>query len=211
MGRSIHPLASARLVTAEIPAGSVWHHIFLDKYPDPLGYGYTRSRFSDPRKNPKHRFGVYYVGATFEAAFLETIVRDAKNQNPGLLVIAAAELEPYVHVEVTVHEPLTVVDLSAGKAIVMGIPTDAIWARSQQLGQRTSLAIHEHTDKPVRARSWLESWIGIGLRWRDQPVRRHPIKNDGSGCRRFHTSCATLQPHRMLSGYLPLLRRPIWM
>jgi hypothetical protein len=145
--RSVHPLSSARLITTTVAPGSVWHHIFLDRYADPLGYGDAPSRFSDPRRNPKKRFGVYYAGATFEVAFLETLIRDTKNQKPDLLLLSAADLDAYVHVAITLRAPLDLVDLRAGNAIAMGIPTDAVRARSHRLGQRTSLALHDHPDQ----------------------------------------------------------------
>jgi hypothetical protein len=58
-----------------------------------LGFGYGSSRFSDPRK--RQRFGVYYVGQTFEVAFLEAVVRDRRNGIPGPLVLSVAELDAY--------------------------------------------------------------------------------------------------------------------
>jgi hypothetical protein len=48
---------------------AAWHHILLDRFACPLGFGFAPSRFSDPRKNPARRFGVFYVGQTFEVAF----------------------------------------------------------------------------------------------------------------------------------------------
>ncbi|HLN25470.1 MAG TPA: RES family NAD+ phosphorylase [Patescibacteria group bacterium] len=128
--------------------GSVWHHIFLDVHPDPLGFGYTPSRFSDPRKSPKTRFGVYYAGGTFEAAFLETLVRDTKNLNPGLLLLSATDLDVYVHVTITVQTLLDLADLRAGNPVVMGIPTDAVRAQSHRFGQRISRALHDHPVRP---------------------------------------------------------------
>jgi hypothetical protein len=85
-------------------------------------------------------FGVYYVGQTFELAFLETIVRDLRNGNPGPLLLSAGDLEDYVHVHISVTTRLDLLDLRAGNAIVLGVPTDAVRARSHKLGQRTSLA-----------------------------------------------------------------------
>lgn len=79
MARLLHPLAPGALTPAHVPVGSVWDHIFLGRFPDPLGFGFASSRFSDPRKKPANRFGVYYAGWTFEVAFLETIVRDLRN------------------------------------------------------------------------------------------------------------------------------------
>ena len=127
--RSPHPLASATLAPAQVPAASVWHHIFLGRFPDPLGFGYSQSRFSDPRKNPARRFGVFYVGQTFEVAFLETIVRDRRNGNPGLLSLSAGDLDAYAHVHVTVRQALNLVDLRSGHAVALGVQTDAVRAR----------------------------------------------------------------------------------
>jgi hypothetical protein len=145
---SSHPLASAPLTLAQVPARSVWHHIFLDRFPDPLGFGLTSSRFSDPRKNPKYRFGVFYVGQTFEVAFLETIVRDRRNGNPGMLVLSAGDLDAFVHVPITVTVSLNVVDLRGGSPVALGVPTNAVRASSHRLGQRASLAVYQRPDQP---------------------------------------------------------------
>ncbi|RJF84535.1 hypothetical protein D3877_08400 [Azospirillum cavernae] len=148
MARSSHFLSTARLVTTTAAPGSVWHHIFQDRHPDPLGFGYAPSRFSDPWTSLKTRFGVYYVAGSFEAAFLETLVRDAKNMNPGVLMVSAADLDAYVHVAITVQAPLDLVDLRAGHPVAMGIPTDAVRARSHRQGQRISRVLHDHSAKP---------------------------------------------------------------
>jgi hypothetical protein len=111
VGRLPHPLASGALTPAHASVGSVWHHIFLNRFSDPLGFGFASSRFSDPRRKPASRFGVYYVGQTFEVAFLETIVRDLRNGNPGPLLLSAGDLDDYIHVHVTVQTRLDLVDL----------------------------------------------------------------------------------------------------
>jgi hypothetical protein len=143
-----HPLASASLIHGQVRAGSVWHHLFLDRFPDPLGLGHSPSRFSDPRRAPRTRFGVYYIGQTFEVAFLETIVRDRKNGNPGTLVLGANDLIAYAHVAITVRAALDVVDLRGGSAIAMGLPTNALRAQSHRQGQKVSLALYRHADSP---------------------------------------------------------------
>jgi hypothetical protein len=139
---------SAQFVKRRVEAGAVYHHIFLDRHPDPLGFGLSPSRFSDPRRRVKRRYGIYYVGATFEVAFLETLVRDSRNQNPGSLVIPLDELDRYVHVPITIDQPLDVVDLRGGNPITMGIPTDAVRARSHRHGQHVSLSLYRHQDRP---------------------------------------------------------------
>jgi hypothetical protein len=139
----------SELIVRRITSGTIWHHIFLSHHPNPLGYGFTASRFSDPRR-AKHRFGVYYVGETFEVAFLETLIRDTRNYNPGKLLISRAEVSRYVHVVITVHEEFKVVDLRAGNPITMGIPTDAVRARAHAHahGRKLSVAVYRHRDRP---------------------------------------------------------------
>jgi len=137
----------APLVTRQIKAGAVYHHIFLDRHPDPLGFGFAPSRFSDPRRIMRP-FGVYYVGSTFLVAFLETWVRDKRNHLAGSLLMPLEELTQFVHVLITVVRPLTLVDLHAGNPIAMGIPTDAVRARSQTEGRRASLSFYKHYDQP---------------------------------------------------------------
>lgn len=146
MARPPHPLAAASLAPAHVPAGSVWHHIFQDRFPDPLGFGFGASRFSDPRKSARPRFGIYYVAGRFETAFLETIIRDRRNGNPGSLIMSAADLDDYVHVPVIVDQSLSVVDLRSGNAIALGLPTNTIRAAAHRRGQSTSLAIHRRTE-----------------------------------------------------------------
>jgi RES domain len=147
VARLPHPLASGALTPAHVPAGSVWHHIFLDRFSDPLGFGFASSRFSDPRRKPARRFGVYYVGQTFEVAFLETIVRDLRNGNPGALVLSANDLDDYVHVHITVQTHLDLVDLRGGNAVALGVPSNAVRASSHRLGQRASLAVYQRADR----------------------------------------------------------------
>jgi hypothetical protein len=120
----------------------------LDRFPDPLGFGFTPSRFSDPRKKPATRFGVYYLGCSFETAFLETIVRDRRNGNPGVLALSAADLDDYVHVPVTMTRPVNVIDLRAGQAVALGVPTNTIRASTHSPGQRASLAAYLRADSP---------------------------------------------------------------
>ena len=147
MTRLPHPLSSGELAPAYAPVGNVWHHIFLDRFSDPLGYGFASSRFSDPRKKLASRFGIYYVGQTFEVAFLETLVRDRRNGNPGPLILSTKDLNDYAHVQVTVTARLALVDLRRGNTIALGVPTDAVRARSHGLGQRASLAVYQRADQ----------------------------------------------------------------
>lgn len=50
---------------ATISPGARFGRIYLNRFPDPLGYGKTLSRFSDPRRRAlANRFGVLYRGGS---------------------------------------------------------------------------------------------------------------------------------------------------
>jgi hypothetical protein len=189
VGTAPHPLASASQIRAFAGAGSTWHHLFLDRFADPLGFGFSSSRFSDPRKAPSTRFGVYYIGQTFEVAFLETIVRDRRNGNPGILVLAADDLSSYAHVEITIQAPLDLIDLRAGGALAMEFPTDAVRAQSHRLGQNLSLAIYQYPDIPDGI------WYQSRLNGDDNiALYDHAIRKLSAGLRRPLGSCPELAP-----------------
>jgi hypothetical protein len=192
--RSPHPLAAGSLTRAQVPVGSVWHHLFLDRFPDPLGFGYSPSRFSDPRKNPAKRFGVYYAGQSFEVAFLETIVRDRKNGNPGTLILASRDLDDYVHVTITVRRALHLVDLRGGSAIAMGLSTNALRAQSHRQGQQASLALYQHSDRPDGI------WYPSRLNGQENiAVYDRAVPNLSAGPRRKLGICPELAP--ILANY----------
>jgi len=189
-----HPLASGALTLAHAPVGSVWHHIFLDRFPDPLGFGFASSRFSDPRRKPASRFGVYYVGHTFEVAFLETIVRDLRNGNPGPLILSANDLDDYVHVNVTVQARLDLVDLRGGNAVALGVPTNAVRASSHRLGQRASLAVYQRADRLD------DIWYPSRLNGDENlAVYDRAVPKLAAGARRKLGTCPELAP--ILSAY----------
>ncbi len=139
-----HP---ADIITRRVAAGTIYHRIFDDGHPDPLGFGLASSRFSDPRRI-KRRFGLLYAGSTLEVAFLETIVRDRRNLNPEVLWVTMQELDRYAYVAIEVEQELDVVDLRGGNPIVMGIPTDAVRGRAHREGQRLSLSTYRHPVRP---------------------------------------------------------------
>lgn len=140
--RAVSPevLPETELISTAAPAGSVWHHIFPHRFEDPLGFGMVGSRFSDPRV--PMGYGVYYVGISFEVAFLETIVRDRRNGNPGQLLLSEADLETTAHVGVTLAQPLDLLDLRGGNPLALGIPSDAVRASRHGPGQAVSLAAY---------------------------------------------------------------------
>jgi hypothetical protein len=123
--------------------------IFLGRYPNPLGYGKTPSRFSDPRRRaPTHRFGVLYLGESLKVCFLEAVLRDQRDGVMGNLPIGEDELDARCFAEIEVVSPLTLVDLRDDCAIRMGVPTDVYRASSQTLARQWSVAFHEHPSAP---------------------------------------------------------------
>jgi hypothetical protein len=120
-----------------VAAGSGWHHIFLDRFSDPLGFGIGSGRLSGPSEKPTKQFGVFYVGQTFEIAYLETVVRDRRYGNPAMLLPSSAELDAYAHVRVTVEQPLQVIDSRRGNAVRVS---------SHLFGQRASLAVYQRSE-----------------------------------------------------------------
>ena len=121
--------------------------IYPGRYPDPLGFGKTPSRFSDPRRRvAANRFGVLYLGETVKVCFLEAVLRDRRDGAIGDLPIEEAELHGRHYAEIEIALPLKLVDLRDDGAIVMGVPTDVGKAASQTLAR--SVAFHEHREKP---------------------------------------------------------------
>jgi hypothetical protein len=141
--------AGAGLQTHEVPAGQQFGRVYLGRHPDPLGFGKTPSRFSDPRRRvAANRFGVLYLGETLKVCFLEAVLRDQRDGTIGDLPIEESELHARHYAEIEAATPLRMVDLRDDSAIVMGVPTDVAKASSQKLARAWSVAFHEHPEKP---------------------------------------------------------------
>lgn len=142
--------AEAPLRIYEVPSGQVFGRIYLGRYPEPLGYGKTPSRFSDPRRRrkPANRFGVLYLGETVKVCFLEAVLRDQRDGTIGDLPIGMSELYDRHYAEIEIANPLAMVDLRDDGAIVMGVPTDVAKASAQTLARAWSLAFYDHRDEP---------------------------------------------------------------
>jgi hypothetical protein len=64
--------AGAILQLYDVPVGQRFGRIYLGRYPDPLSFGKSPSRFSDPRRRAAaNRLGVLYLGDTVKVCFLE--------------------------------------------------------------------------------------------------------------------------------------------
>ena len=137
--------ASARLRLHTVRPGQTFGRIYMAGFPDPLGYGKSRSRFSDPRRRKAdNRFGVLYLGETLAVCFLEAVLRDRKDGVAGELVLEERELEDRRYVEVETISSLRLVDLRENNAVAMGVPSEVLRGVKQQLGRAWSVAFHDH-------------------------------------------------------------------
>ncbi|MET3338658.1 MULTISPECIES: RES family NAD+ phosphorylase [Bradyrhizobium] len=141
--------AKSRLDLHTVPAGVRFGRIYLSRYPHPLGYGKSPSRFSDPRRRiAANRFGVLYLGDTLKVCFLEAVLRDRRDGADGSLLLSEDELQDRHYATIEIASPLTMVDLRGDRAIRMGVPTDVARALRQTLARHWSLAWHEHPSGP---------------------------------------------------------------
>jgi hypothetical protein len=141
--------ARVALDLAAVPAGARFGRIYPAHFPDPLGFGKSASRFGDPRRRvPDRRFGVLYLGASLKVCFVEAVLRDRRNGAVADYPIEEAELRARRYAEVTVREPLSLVDLRGDAPIRMGIPSDVVGASAQGLARVWSVAFHEHPAAP---------------------------------------------------------------
>ena len=152
MPRSSNPPPAfnrAALHLTTVDPGTRLGRIFLDRYADPLGFGKTPSRFSDPsRRNASHRFGVLYLGETLKVCFLEAILRDSRNGLVGDYPLDERELRVRRYAAIDVVAPLSLVDLRGDGAILMGVPSDVAGASPQGLARAWSQAFHRHPSAP---------------------------------------------------------------
>jgi hypothetical protein len=137
------------LELATIRPGQRFGRIYHERYPDPLGFGKTKSRFSDPRRRAEDkRFGILYLGSTVKGCFVEAILRDRRNGAVGDYPIELAELLRRRYAEIVATSSLNVVDLRGDGRIRMGIPSDVVGSTQQALAQAWSVAFYDHQAAP---------------------------------------------------------------
>jgi hypothetical protein len=140
---------SVALDLMTVPAGTKFGRIHRKTFPDPLGFGKSRSRFSDPRRRSEaNRFGVLYLGASLKVCFLETMLRDDRDGIVGQIAVAESELDDRRYSEIRVRESLRLLDLTGDGPVRMGIPSDVARGRRQALARKWSVAFHEHPQQP---------------------------------------------------------------
>ncbi len=147
---NVRPTASfnqVKLQLESIPAGRKFYRLYPARYPDPLGFGTTPSRFSDPRRS-RRKFGVLYLGTSVEVCFIEAILRDNRNGVVGDYPIDTSELDAMRLAEIAVRQGMSVVDLTENGSLIMGVPSDVTGATRQTLARQWSVAFHEHGQQP---------------------------------------------------------------
>ncbi|MEE7462083.1 hypothetical protein MFUR16E_12655 [Methylobacterium fujisawaense] len=136
---------SARLRLHTVAAGERFGRIYMANFPEPLGYGKSPSRFSDPRRRKaENRFGVLYLGETLAVCFLEAVLRDRRDGIVGTLDIDESELRERRFVDVEVASSLGLLDLRGNNPVAMGVPSDVLRGIKHRIGRAWSLAMHEH-------------------------------------------------------------------
>jgi len=147
--RPTKAFAGVTLALASITPGQRFGRIYHERYPDPLGFGKTKSRFSDPRRRSEdRRFGILYLGSTLKVCFVEAVLRDRRNGAVGDYPIEEAELAQRRYVEIVVISSLRLVDLRGDGPIRMGIPTDVVGSTRQALARAWSVAFYDHPAVP---------------------------------------------------------------
>ena len=143
--RPTKAFASTAIKLATVAIGKRFGRIYLDRYPDPLGYGKTGSRFCDPRKRADDkRFGVLYLGSSLKVCFVEAVLRARRNGAVGDYPIEEIELAQRKYAEIQIVAPLNLVDLRGDGPIRMGVPSDVsgpAGRRSRGLGRAPSTII----------------------------------------------------------------------
>jgi RES domain len=143
-------IATVELETATVAAGQRFGRLYSSRYTDPLGFGKTPSRFSDPRRRiERNRFGVLYLGESLKVCFLEAVLRDQRNGAVGDFLLSEQELRARRFAEIAIARELTLVDFRGDAAIRMGVPSDVVRGSQQSLSRWWSVAFHEHPRSPM--------------------------------------------------------------
>lgn len=134
---------------ATVDAGARLGRILFTRFTNPLGFGKSPSRFSDPRRRiPANRFGVFYLGCTLKVCFVEAVLRDQGDGRTSDLILDERDLAIRSYAVIEVVSALSLVDLRGDGPLRMGIPSDVSRGSKQSLARRWSLAIRGHSACP---------------------------------------------------------------
>ena len=141
--------ADVTLDLATIDVGARFGRISFTRFKDPLGFGKSPSRFSDPRRRVSaNRFGVLYLGSTLKVCFVEAVLRDQGDGRIDEMLIDERDLVVRSYATTEVTAPLALVDLRGDGPLRMGIPSDVVRGSRQSLARQWSAAIHGHPAHP---------------------------------------------------------------
>ena len=153
---------SSDLDTVSVAAGERWGRIYQGRFSDPLGYGKSGSRFSDPRRRiAENRFGVLYLGRTLKVCFVEAVLRDERDAVVGDLVMDELELTARRYAEIEIAQPLTLLDLRNDARLRQGVPSDVVGGKAHSLARRWSGAFHGHPTRIVNGGAKPGHWGGV--------------------------------------------------
>jgi len=129
--------AAIKAFTVERPVGSFARVTPLAHAKTPLGLGFGKTRFA----SPDDAFKVLYLGQTVATGMAETIVRDrfvgrAKRR------LHRDEIDLWGMTVVSSSADLTLLDLTGEGLLALGVPTDAVRAKSHRAGRRFSADVY---------------------------------------------------------------------
>lgn len=108
-----------------------------------------RSRFSDPAAvatPDSARYGLLYLGGTFNACFAETLVRENFDGTLTNRFITRDDIAKYRAAVIEITAPLHLVDFRGVALTAAAVPTDVARAADHTAGRTWSAAVHEHPD-----------------------------------------------------------------
>lgn len=137
-------LKHVRTETDPLRAGEVFFRMYwdLNGNREPLGYGRSLSRFSDPE--PDHRFEPVYLAEDLETAFVETVVRLSRVGQDAVFVDEFA-LTCLRVARIFISRPLQLIDLTAGALVQASLHPNITGAADHAPGRELATLVHEGT------------------------------------------------------------------
>ena len=139
------------LAISEIAKGSIWRRLYLNRYPNPLGYGFGPSRFSDPETRPcaprALRSRLFWKQR--ESLFSGSDPSGSRRRPDQMRSRSSGRSSKIGPARNCASTRLCASSICAAIGLVrMGVPTDVARARSQELGRLWSRALWSHDTTP---------------------------------------------------------------
>jgi hypothetical protein len=107
----------------------------------PLGMGYGKTRFASPVDS----FKLLYLAADLATAISETIVRD-RFESADCRELDITDIQAWGVCEVGARTPLRLLDLRHDGCFKLGVSTDIVGAKAQDLSRAFSQILYDTTD-----------------------------------------------------------------